>query len=115
MPSAKSHINFYDFKIIFDQAIVTGLLSTDNINDAIDQISSQITKTSNFVFKKSFAVERPMAKVLAVHSITIICPTCKASNYIPDFSAVCSDKYGFMQIFCEKCQEKYYLNKEMFS
>jgi hypothetical protein len=60
-------------------------------------------------------VERPMAKVLAVHSITIICPTCKASNYIPDFSAVCSDKYGFMQIFCEKCREKYYLNKEMFS
>ena len=108
------NVKFYDFQIVFDNAVVKGILSTDNITDAIEMVSKQVTASSTLEFKQSFAVERKIAKVLAVHSITVICPECKASNYIPDLSAVDTDPSGFIKVFCEKCRAKYFLLKDVF-
>jgi len=106
----KSQIKVYDLKLVFDMAVVKIILSTDDLQKAIDTVISEFGNNTTLTFKHSFATERKMAKILKIHSVTVVCPECNFSNYIPDMSVVDKDTAGIVTLFCEKCKERYFLS-----
>jgi len=105
-----SQIKVYDLKLVFDMAVVKVVLATDDLNKAIDTIISEFGSITALTFKHSFATEKNMAKILKIHAVTVVCPECKCSNYIPDMSVVDKDPAGIVTLFCEKCKERYFLS-----
>jgi len=104
-----SPIKVFDIKFVFDKAVVKAVVSTDDLNRAIDTILEEFKVFPEITFKHSFATERRMGKILKIHSVTVVCPECQKPNYIPDLSAVDRDGAGLVSLFCEKCHGKYFL------